>query len=383
MASSKPTLRLQDLSLRNNVFTTELFAKVNIYFFYNARGALYHLARSLPAEKGNSILVPMFHCPTVIEPLIRAGKNIIFYKINLDLTINEEDFIKKLNQDVGAVVVINYFGFPAELSAIKKFKEQYGYYIIEDCAHSFLSGEELSGERGDMAIFSFSKLIPCYAGGAIRVNICDFLFQADQPCIAVSDSIIILKRLVEQLMNNNGPRFLRSLFHWVEGIRVSCKRTKDLPIPEMVPKVEVLYPFKEHLVLAKIPKVLKTILQGMDLMKVRSARRENFSILNDGLVNGSGLKKIYDDIPDSVVPWAYPILLNGRKKYEHILEEKGVPLFTFGETLHPLLYQLSTIEIKEAEFLSKNLLMIAIDQNISNQKTQSLVSEINEVLSMR
>ena len=380
MSRAKPTLRLQDISFKQNPATEEFFDSAKMYFTYSARGALYHLARSLPDEKGNSILVPMFHCPTVVEPLVRAGKNIIFYKINLDLSINVQDVIQKLTPDVAAVVVINYFGFPAELDAISKLKEQYGFYIIEDCAHSFFNGECLAGERGDVAIFSFSKLVPCYVGGAIRVNRQDFPFQPPQSSIAAKDAIIILKRLFEQIIENNGSRFLKAAFHWLEGLRVSFKRTKGMPIAGTGSKVEVLYPFTEHLDLAKIPWFLKSILQVADLTKIRSARRAHFFILKDGLVDNSELKKIYKDLSASVVPWAYPILLNGRDKYERVFEGKGVPFFTFGETLHPILYQLAPQEIKEAEFLSQNLLMIAIDQNLTLSKVQSSCSEINQVV---
>ena len=116
--------------------------------------------------------MPAFHCVTAVEPIVRAGYTPLFYKINEDLSIDYEDLCAKLSSDIAAVVVINYFGFPADIEGILALREKYDYYVIDDWAHSFLDAksQKLTGDKGDMAIFSFRKLVPSYAGGGLRIN---------------------------------------------------------------------------------------------------------------------------------------------------------------------------------------------------------------------
>jgi perosamine synthetase len=78
------------------------------------------------------------------------------------------------------VVAVDFAGVPADLAAIKKLSEKYGFYIIEDAAHSIGSSYTYEGieykcgscAHTDCAIFSFHpvKTITCGEGGAVLTN---------------------------------------------------------------------------------------------------------------------------------------------------------------------------------------------------------------------
>lgn len=86
----------------------------------------------------------------------------------------------KSNKAPKVVIPVDFAGFPADLPAIKKLSNKYGFKIIEDAAHSigttyFHEGVEYqcgSCAHSDLAIFSFHpvKTITTGEGGAVLTN---------------------------------------------------------------------------------------------------------------------------------------------------------------------------------------------------------------------
>src|SRR5215510_11527387 len=61
------------------------------YYVFWARNALYHGLRALGVSPGDSILVPSFHCATVVEPILRSGATVKFYNILRDCSPDFSD----------------------------------------------------------------------------------------------------------------------------------------------------------------------------------------------------------------------------------------------------------------------------------------------------
>lgn len=78
------------------------------------------------------------------------------------------------------VVAVDFAGVPADLVTIKTIADKYGFYVIEDAAHSIGSTYSHQGStfqcgscaHTDIAIFSFHpvKTITCGEGGAVLTN---------------------------------------------------------------------------------------------------------------------------------------------------------------------------------------------------------------------
>jgi perosamine synthetase len=383
MISSHPTLRFRDIAhLRiNNPLLTAQNTKV--YCTYNARSAIYQLFRMLPADKGNTILLPAFHCPTIVEATVRAGYRIRFYRITRDLLIDRIDLCDKLSSDVAAVIVINYCGFPAEIDYILELKQKYNYYVVEDCAHSFLTGLPgiLSGSRGDIAILSFYKLVPSYAGGGLRINIHDFPFQLAQHGFGFIPTLIALKRLIEQVIDNSPEGILKKTFQYLERSRVKIKKSIVPDLNSTSSSTIDPYSFDGSLASAKMPWFSRAILHFSKFERIVSTRQHHFEILHSNIQENTHLKKIFTYLPDYVCPWAFPVLVNERPHYDYLLRERGIPLFTFGEILHPLVYECTGDILSDAKYLSHNLMMIPLHQNLDVDTILSFCEELNKFFS--
>jgi perosamine synthetase len=379
MLNAHPTLRFQDIARIRSKRTGLTFEGGQLYYTYNARGALYQLFRSLPEEKGKIVLLPAFHCPTIVESVLRSGHQPIFYGIQRDLSINKGDLRKKLSKDTAAVLIINYCGFPAEIDFLFKLKKQYEFYVIEDCAHSFLDATngELAGKRADVAVFSFYKLIPSYAGGGLRINTASLNYQPGGSAVGVARSTVALKRLLDQVIENRNGGPVKAMYRYLDAKRVAWRK-KWIQESQAIPVgIASPYAFHHDLACARMPWFARIILGSNDFSAIVCARRNNFIASAATVVENSYVQKVFRYLPDNVCPWAYPVLITERAKYDHLLRRLGVPVFTFGESLHPLLYETYDCAFDDAVYLSNHLLLIPVHQNHDRETTLSCCQKIN------
>ena len=121
---------------------------------------------------GHNIILPSYNCGTEIDPILDQKIQIKYYKINRDLTINIDHLVKQIDPKTAAILVIHYLGFPQPISEIKKICSTNKIFLIEDCAHAFLSTYQSKnlGSFGDLSVFSIRKTLPIPNGGALVIN---------------------------------------------------------------------------------------------------------------------------------------------------------------------------------------------------------------------
>jgi dTDP-4-amino-4,6-dideoxygalactose transaminase len=379
MLESHPTLRFRDIAQfkANNPWPSPKNAV--LHFTYNARGAIYQLLRSLPGEHGKTVLLPAFHCYAAVEPVVRAGYRPVFYRIREDLSLDQEDLCAKLSSDVAAALIIHYCGFPANLEVLIEQKKHHQFLIIEDWAHSFLVNEQgaLAGGKGDVSIFSFYKLVPSYTGGCLRIDLPGLDCLESNRRLSVKRTLVAIKRLTEQVIENSGEGVLRSAFRYLESRRVKLKRGSPAAPQANGQPVSDSYLFDNDLAFVRMPWFARAILRASDIREVVSARRRNFEILNSQLQENSYLQKVFRSLPDNVCPWAYPVIARNRSRYDHLLRDRGVPVFTFGELLHPALETADPAIREPAEFLSQGLMMLPLHQNLDAADMESICQTVN------
>ena len=132
---------------------------------------------ALGIKKGDKVVVPSFTFFATIEVVMHLGAIPIFVDINTETyTIDVDDFKKKVNQNIKAVIPVHLFGNNANIDEIKKICSTHNIKIIEDVAQAFGSGTENNtklGSIGDIGAFSFfpsKTLVGIGDGGCIVTN---------------------------------------------------------------------------------------------------------------------------------------------------------------------------------------------------------------------
>ncbi|MDC0253291.1 DegT/DnrJ/EryC1/StrS family aminotransferase [Bacteriovoracales bacterium] len=137
-------------------------------YFSLARYAMVKGIEALNLYEGDSILIPSFICRDFLAPFYIKGIQVKFYDIDENLKLVPETL-----SEAKAIVCVNYFGLPQDLSPFRQYCNKNKAWLIEDNAHGFLSRDESGqflGKRGDIGIFSLRKTIPIYNGAALSLN---------------------------------------------------------------------------------------------------------------------------------------------------------------------------------------------------------------------
>jgi hypothetical protein len=338
------------------------------------------LLLSLPKETRDIVLLPAFHCVALVEPVLRAGYRAVFYRVRPDFTIDLEDLNSKCSLRDALIVVIHFFGFPADVGPVISMARANGSYVVEDCAHSFLSGyqNDYLGHRGDFSLYSYCKFAPSLAGGGLGVNRTDFTLRNLGVQVRLRERLVIAKRLLEQAASNSAHTPVGRLLLWLEQKRIKAKRvigSKTLSRGAVASEfLDDPYLWREDLARAAMPSLCRRILEFCDWKGIALARQSNYRLLSRVIGDTPLARRAIPDLPDSVVPFAFPVLLENRVDHEQELRLRGVPLFTFGETLHPALSAIHDRARADAENLSHRLLVLPVHASLGEDEITGYAS---------
>lgn len=385
MTNAHPTAHFTDFTQPKAAKSLELiYNDPQMSLTYKARGAIYRALLSTKGRSAKTVLAPSFHCPTVIHPILDAGLGVQYYRIKVDLSIDSQDLINQLSADIAAVIIINYYGFEQEIDAIKAACSTLNIPIIDDWSHSFLKAAplELTGKRTDFSVYSFWKLAPCHEGGGIRHD------GSSAPIIAnnhitlgTKTKLKNVKQIVESAVNNMSDGIIKRAIQRLEQIRVNSKhREPDQTMATDSHSVSAYAADMEHYA-DDIPAISSYILKRCDLAHIVETRRKNYQTLANHIDHHPVAKSLFPTLPARCCPWAYPMLIDNRSDYDHLIKKAGAVLFTFGEELHQSIDKCSSTEtIETARYLSNSLLSLSIHQEIDQQQINKTAAAIRTVL---
>ncbi|MEW5896137.1 MAG: aminotransferase class I/II-fold pyridoxal phosphate-dependent enzyme [Nanoarchaeota archaeon] len=145
----------------------------NAVLFGSCRNALYTLLLSLKLKETDEVIVQSFICESVIGAARRAGARPVLVDVNektfnLDYKLVE----KNIHKNTKAIIFVHTYGNPSGISEIKQLCEKYNLILIEDIAHALGAsyGGKLAGTFGDYAVYSFTKQMVNFGGGAVITN---------------------------------------------------------------------------------------------------------------------------------------------------------------------------------------------------------------------
>lgn len=142
----------------------EFLSGYSYTLFDSGRSAI----KNVPIDRNKFVLLPEYLCESVIKSF--PAHKIIFYKIKSNLEIDLNDLMSKIDNKVGTILFVNYFGYiQSELitNSIKLKAKRYGITVIEDNTQSLLSKHSIVG---DYAVASIRKWIPIPNGGVLYSN---------------------------------------------------------------------------------------------------------------------------------------------------------------------------------------------------------------------
>ncbi|MDB5936855.1 MAG: hypothetical protein JWQ01_4199 [Massilia sp.] len=349
----------------------------------SGRIAIALALRQMDVGPGDSVLVPSFHCASMIEPVTWSGATPVFYRINPDTSINLDDISAKLDGTTKVLMVTNYFGFPQDLSSIRAFCDRHGLKMLEDCAHCFL-GEHKGqpvGSYGDYAIASSMKFFPIYEGGMlvsnrhslepVRLRSAGKGFEAKATLNALEDSF--------QYRRLGAVKALLWLplatkdFLWR-----SIKKRKPAGAQSMVPgSSEGGFSFDPAWLDKRSSIFSRWMLKLVSRPRMGALRRKNYLKIAAALDGLPGCRPLFANLPEGVYPWVFPLLTENPQPVFNTLKSQGVPIIRFGEYLWP---GVDATVCANSVDLSKRVMSFSCHQELREQELDWMIVQIKEAL---
>ena len=118
-------------------------------------------------------------CPTKTywgsaTPLLYLGASPVFCNINDRLSMDPDDIERCIGPRTKAIMVVHYFGYPADMDAIMAIAKKHGLKVIEDVSHAhgaLYKGKKV-GTFGDVAAMSMMST-KAFAAGELGMLVTD------------------------------------------------------------------------------------------------------------------------------------------------------------------------------------------------------------------
>lgn len=359
--------------------------RINV-FTHLSRVGIAMAFRLLHLSDGDEILAPSYNCGSELDPLLKCGADVVFYRVDSRTRIDFDDVRRRLTPRTRALYVTHYFGWPQPLTEISQWCREHNLLLIEDCALSLLSRgpDGPIGLAGDAAIHCLWKTLPVPDGGALSLPaellIDDEIGEMVPPEFrsACSRTWPFLRRW----MANCCKRF-RMRFHprparrddtFADVVDLQAGAENE-PHPPHIPPY--CY-FDERMRKWRTSRLTRGLLAAVEPDQVVESRRRNYSRLLDRIGDSPGLRPLFEDLPDGVCPQVFPAFVSSPTAWQRLLYERGVHSYAWWRSYHPAF---SWEEFPEAAALKNHILAFPVHQHLEDGHIEHTIQKVREVAS--
>ncbi len=330
---------------------------------------------------GDEVLIPAFHCESMISPIRWRQATPLFYQIEKDTKINLDDIKARYRPSCKAVIATHYFGFMQDFRPLRQWCDRHGVVFIEDCAHAFFgAGDAFNvGEAGHYAIASSMKFFPIYDGGLL------VSYRQSLANISVRPAGLSIdaKSLLNTLEKSIGYGRLGWLGWVVQKMLVAKNvlwawlKSNSRLTTHGPASSEGAYDLDETWIHVANTRVSQRILAHSNLTRICQKRRENYLTLDRALSKLNGVRPLFPDLPAGCVPLVYPLYFDDPSAHFARLKQQGVPIWRFGEFLDD---EIDDNNYPNSKTLSRHVFQFPCHQELLDHELQWMIDAVSSSL---
>lgn len=290
------------------------------------RYALTAALRSLGVAPGKTVLIPAYHCRTMIDPVLHLGARVMLFPLRQDLTPDWAalDACMSGGDGVTALLLPHYFGFPQPIDAVRAWCTHHQVAYVEDCSHALFGeyNDKPIGSFGDRAIASPYKFFASENGGLLRGIAADA--SLPRPVSSIREELKAIWRSLEKFALY---RHRRELLHH-SGIEDAGFPCGTDTIKENAGISRQYDPTMENVQALRWSR-LTLRLSSIDRLSM--ARRRNYQAWLDAIATMPGCHPLFEALPESVVPYMFPLWLDNPERVFFRMKRAGMPIFRWDE----------------------------------------------------
>lgn len=299
----------------------------------SGRAALFAALRQSGLRAGNRVLVPTYHCPTMVAPVVEAGMQPEYYPLRDD-GLPALDRILERPGEPRAMFVAHYFGLAQGLEQVARWCADRQVLMVEDCAHTYfgMAGERPVGWWGDFATTSLSKFFPVPEAGLLASASRPIAPPDLRPCGARGQ----LKAIWDIVHRSHDHRQLAGLRHLaapVIGLRgrrgASMGQPGATSLDDQEPADIILGCDMARI--EQAPALAATWLHRMlPSAGIVARRRDHFLRYSKALADAPGARVLPLALPEAGAPYVFPLWVDGAARADAVyarMRQDRLPVF--------------------------------------------------------
>jgi perosamine synthetase len=301
-------------------------------FTSSGRAAIAVGLRNLGIARGDAVLVPTFHCPTMVAPVVELGATPLFYPITKSGAVDIPRLDAIVTARTKAIIAAHYFGLPQPMQSLRTYCDQRNIALLEDCAHAFFGESEGRpvGSWGDVAIASLTKFF-CTPSGGVLVS--DRL-PLDRVFLARNSVRVELKAVMDVLETacRTGRlgvpgRLLDLAFALKQRLRAGGALVSSTTGPSENAPASNAFEFDIAAALRRPESICRWIAMHSDYRTIIDRRRHIFQRLARELAGRPGFFPLKAEIGPHDAPYVFPIWVDEPDKKYLALRQAQIPVF--------------------------------------------------------
>lgn len=302
----------------------------------SGRVAIALALRELGVGSNDRVLVPAWHSPSMIPPLLWRGATPVFYRVGPDGAADLDDIAAKA-PGARVLMMTHYFGFPQDAARLRALCDGHGLALLEDCAHALFGagGGRTLGAWGDYAIASSMKFLPAYEGGALVSARRRLDTVALRPAGLAFEAKIALNSLERGFAYGRLPLLraaLRLPLALKDALRSRARGQQGAAAaPALAPSSsDSSFELDPAWIDKRSSLFARALLSLVPVSRIAALRRHHYRRLEEALRGLPGLRPLFPALPATVCPWVFPMLADDPEPLFGRLKAAGVPVVRFG-----------------------------------------------------
>lgn len=342
----------------------------------SGRAAILLGLESLALTPSQRVLVPSYHCPTMVSPVLALGHQLGFYPITADGRPCLDWLEQHAPVDTRVLCVVHFFGLPQDLREVQAWCQRRGVLLLEDCAHAMFgqAAGGAVGALGDVAIASLPKFFAVQDGGVLLVK---------QPARALAPLTPVglkgqLKAWLDGVEISARHRRLGHWHIWASPLLALKQMLRRRAASDAAPQPVRFDPAGDY---ARIDVALchrapsRTTLGTVSRSargRVVARRRQHYRAMAEAFANQAGMRPLFPVLPEDCAPYVFPLWVDDADAAYQALKACGVPVSRW-DWLWPGVPDLPS---DQGKLWSHHVLQLHCHQDISDQDRNWVIGSV-------
>ncbi|MFM8901023.1 MAG: DegT/DnrJ/EryC1/StrS family aminotransferase [Burkholderiales bacterium] len=286
-----------------------------IVYTTSGRASILLALEQLGVTQGDLVLMPTYHCPSMIAPVQELGAQTVFYPTTTSGAPDMQWLALFDSRGVKAMLAAHFFGLPQPMAAIRQWCDERRIALIEDCAHALFgrSQDRPIGHWGDVAIGSLTKFLPVPEGGCWVSNRSTLSPPVLNPCgpmvhVKAGIDVVDVGVTYQRLAGLNGV--LRCFFALMRRLRpatASAAPTQSpMPLSEDGQAMDG-FTIDSALAHRQLSHPSRWVSQATPRERNVALRRRNYKLFLKLLPTTAALRPLFPELPEHSAPYVFPL----------------------------------------------------------------------------